>query len=212
MLGWLADRETLLVLDNCEHLLDGVEVLLERLLADSPRLRVLATSRARLLVPFERVVPVPGLSIEAEDGSPGDAVELFLGRAAAGASPVRSDDTVPQRIAGVCRALDGVALAIELAAARYSSPGLDGLESGLADRLQLLTGGPRIDDRHRSVRSTLNWSYALLAEPDQAVLRRVSVFADPFTATAAATCWPTGRRCPPAAFRRSWPGSLTRVC
>jgi predicted ATPase/DNA-binding CsgD family transcriptional regulator len=188
---WLADRETLLVLDNCEHLLDGVVVLLERLLADSPRLTVLATSRARLLVPFERVVPVPGLSIEADDGTPGDAVELFRGRAAAGASPVSSDDT--QRIAALCRALDGMALAIELAAARYPSLGLDGLEAGLADRLQLLTGGPRIDDRHRSVRATLNWSYRLLAEPDQAVLRRVSAFADPFTATAAAAVladWP----------------------
>ena len=78
ILGWLADRETLLVLDNCEHLLDGVVVLLERLLAGSPRLAVLATSRARLLVPFEWVFPVPGLCVEADDGGPGDAVELFL--------------------------------------------------------------------------------------------------------------------------------------
>ena len=191
VLSWLADRETLLVLDNCEHLLDGVVVLLERLLAGSPRSAVLATSRARLLVPFERVFPVPGLSVETEDGGPGDAVELFLGRAAAGGSPVRSDDT--ERIAAVCRALDGMALAIELAAARCPSIGLDGLEAGLGDRLRLLTGGPRIDDRHRSLRSALDWSYALLDEPDQAVLRRISVFADPFTATAAAELladWP----------------------
>ena len=86
-----------------------------------------------------------------------------------------------------------MALAIELAAARFASLGLDGLEAGLADRLRLLTGGPRIDDRHRSLRSTLDWSYALLDEPDQAVLRRVSVFAAPFTATAAAAVladWP----------------------
>ena len=134
VLSWLADRETLLVLDNCEHLLDGVVVLLERLLAGSPRLTVLATSRARLLVPFERVFPVPGLSVEADDGGPGDAVQLFLGRAAAGWSPVRSGDV--ERIAAVCRALDGMALAIELAAARYPSLGLDGLEAGLADRLR----------------------------------------------------------------------------
>jgi predicted ATPase/DNA-binding CsgD family transcriptional regulator len=191
ILSWLAERETLLVLDNCEHLLDGVVVLLERLLAGSPRLGVLATSRARLLVPFEWVFPVPGLSVEADDGSPGDAVELFLARAAAGGSPLRSDDK--NRIAAVCRALDGMALAIELAAARFSSLGPDGLEAGLADRLRLLTGGPRIDDRHRSLRSTLDWSYALLDEPGQAVLRRVSVFAGPFTATAAAVVlagWP----------------------
>ena len=113
ILSWLAERETLLVLDNCEHLLDGVVVLLERLLAGSPRLGVLATSRARLLVPFEWVFLVPGLSVEADDGGPGDAVELFLGRAAAGGSSLTSDDK--KRIAAVCRGLDGVALAIELA-------------------------------------------------------------------------------------------------
>jgi predicted ATPase/DNA-binding CsgD family transcriptional regulator len=184
ILSWLAERETLLVLDNCEHLLDGVVVLVERLLAGSPRLAVLATSRARLLVPFEWVFPVPGLSVEADDGGPGDAVELFLERAAAGGGPVTCDDK--KRIAAVCRGLDGMALAIELAAARFPSLGLDGLEAGLADRLRLLTGGPRIDDRHRSLRSTLDWSYALLDRFDQAVLRRVSVFASPFTATSAA--------------------------
>jgi len=184
ILGWLAERETLLVLDNCEHLLDGVVVLLERLLAGSARLIVLATSRARLLVPFEWVFPVPGLSVNADDAGPGDAVELFLGRAAAGGSPLTSGDQ--NRINAICRGLDGMALAIELAAARFPSLGLDGLEAGLADRLRLLTGGPRIDDRHRSLRSTLDWSYALLQEPDQAVLRRVSVFTGSFTATAAA--------------------------
>ncbi|WP_246122945.1 ATP-binding protein [Actinoallomurus bryophytorum] len=184
VLGWLAERETLLVLDNCEHLLDGVVVLLERLLAGSPRSTVLATSRARLLVPFERVFPVPGLSVEADDGGPGDAVGLFLGRAAAAGSPARSGDI--EGITAVCRALDGMALAIELAAARYPSLGVDGLEAGLTDRLRLLAGGPRIDDRHRSLRSALDWSYALLDEPGQAVLRRVSAFAEPFTATAAA--------------------------
>ncbi|HEV7657892.1 MAG TPA: LuxR C-terminal-related transcriptional regulator [Mycobacteriales bacterium] len=180
VVNWSAGRETLLVLDNCEHLLDGVVVLLERLLAGSPRLTVLATSRARLLVPFERVFPVPGLSVDAAGG---DAVELFFGRAAAGGSPPRPGDA--ERIAAVCRALDGMALAIELAAARYPSLGLDGLETGLADRVRLLTGGPRMNDRHRSLRSTLDWSYALLDEAGRAALRRVSVFAEPFTATAA---------------------------
>ncbi|MDQ2749827.1 MAG: LuxR C-terminal-related transcriptional regulator [Actinomycetota bacterium] len=191
VLGWLATREALLVLDNCEHLLDGVVVLLERLLAGSPRVAVLATSRARLLVPFEWVFPVPGLSVEADDGGPGDAVELFLGRAAAGGSPPTSEDK--KRIAAVCRGLDGMALAIELAAARYASLGLEGLEAGLADRLRLLTGGSRVDDRHRSLRSTLDWSYALLGEPDQAVLRRISVFAGRLSAGAAAAVladWP----------------------
>ena len=180
VLGWLAERETLIMLDNCEHLLDGAVGLLERLLAGSPGLAVLATSRARLLVPFEWVFPVLGLSLESDDGGPGDAVELFLERAAAGGITLTSDDR--ERVAAVCRGLDGMALAIELAAARVPSLGLDGVEAGLADRLRLLTGGRPIDDRHRSLRSTLDWSYALLDEPDQAVLRRVSAFAAPFTA------------------------------
>ncbi|MEP7053993.1 MAG: LuxR C-terminal-related transcriptional regulator [Actinomycetota bacterium] len=188
---WLADREALLVLDNCEHLLAGVVVLLEQLLGGSRRLVVLATSRARLLVPYEWVFPVPGLSLEAGDGGPGDAVALFLGRAAAGGNQLTPGDR--KRITAVCRGLDGMALAIELAAARFASLGLDGLEAGLADRLRMLTGGPRIDDRHRSLRSTLDWSYALLADADQAVLRRVSIFADSFTAASAALVladWP----------------------
>jgi len=184
VLNWLADRQTLLVLDNCEHLLDGVVALLERLLAGSPQLAVLVTSRARLLVPFEWVFPVPGLSLDTDDGGPGDAAELFLARAAAGGSSLTAADQA--RVAAVCRGLDGMALAIELAAARFPSLGMDGIETGLADRLRLLTGGRRIDDRHRSLRSTLDWSYALLEEADRAVLRRVSVFAAPFTAAAAA--------------------------
>ena len=124
--NWLVDRETLLVLDNCEHLLDGVVVLLERLLARAPRLVVLATSRARLLVPFEWVFLVPGLSAETDDGGPGDAVELFLARAASAGSVPAAADT--PRVAAVCRGLDGMALAIELAAARFPSCGLDGLK------------------------------------------------------------------------------------
>ncbi len=106
-----------------------------------------------------------------------------------------------------------MALAIELAAARYPSLGLDGLEAGLADRLRLLTGGPRIDDRHRSLRSTLDWSYALLDEPDQAVLRRVSVFADAVhrrrgRGGAGRLAAGAGRR----RSRASWPGWPTRAC
>jgi len=191
VLSWLAPRETLLILDNCEHLLDGIPDLLERLLAGSPRLSVLVTSRARLLVPFERVFPVPGLSL-AGDGGPGDAVELFTVRAAAAAGhSLAPGDT--DRVAAICRGLDGMALAIELTAARFPSLGLDGIEAGLADRMNLLTGGRRADDRHRSLRSALDWSYALLDEADRAVLRRLSVFAAPFTAVAAeAVCagWP----------------------
>jgi predicted ATPase/DNA-binding CsgD family transcriptional regulator len=203
VLAWLGGRDALLVLDNCEHLIDGVVILLERALAVCPRLVVLATSRARLLVPYEHVFAVPGLSVGGDPGSSGDAgassdlgdgVNLFLSRsAAAGAAPLAADYG---RVAAVCRGLDGMALAIELAAARLPALGLDGLEAGLADRLQLLTGGRRIDDRHRSLRSALDWSFALLDGTSQAVMRRVAVFAAPFSvqdAIAVMTDWPPVR-------------------
>jgi predicted ATPase len=178
--------EALVVLDNCEHLLDGVTGLVERLLSGCPRVTVLATSRARLQMPFEYVYAVPGLSLDQPTGeADGDAVALFVERAAmAGWSSPYPHDR--RRIAAICDALDGVALAIELAAARLPTFGLDGLEAGLADQLRLLAGGPRMDVRHGSVRSALDWSFGLLTVQDQAVLRRVAVFASPFTSTAAA--------------------------
>jgi predicted ATPase len=179
----LADRHALLVLDNCEHLRDGVAPFVERLLAGCPRLRVLTTSRARLVVPFERAFVVPPLSL-AEDGSASDAVALFLDRAAAVGWPV--DPAQRGAVAEICRKLEGFALAIELAAARLPALGLDGLTAGLSDQLRLLAGGPRADDRHRSVRAMLDWSHGLLEANDQALLRRISVFVAPFTAAAAA--------------------------
>jgi predicted ATPase/DNA-binding CsgD family transcriptional regulator len=192
VLGWLAARDVLLVLDNCEHMADAVALLLERLLAACPRLAVLATSRSRLRVPYEWVFTVPGLSVSDANGGPGDAVSLFLVRAmSSGSSLAAAADN--GRVAAICRGLDGVALAIELAAARLPALGLDGLEAGLGDRLRLLAGGSRIDDRHRSLRSALDWSFALLDRAGQAVLGLVSVFAAPFTAqdaVALATGWP----------------------
>ncbi|HEV2930456.1 MAG TPA: LuxR C-terminal-related transcriptional regulator, partial [Propionibacteriaceae bacterium] len=181
----LAGAEALVVLDNCEHLVDGVTAFVERLLSACPKTTVLATSRARLRVPYEMVFTVPGLSRD-DEGGEGDAVALFVERAAmAGwSSPYAADR---RRIAAICDELDGIALAIELAAARLATFGLDGLEAGVADRLSLLAGGPRLDDRHRSVRSTLDWSFGLLDEKDQVVLRRASVFAAPFTSAAAVT-------------------------
>ena len=182
VLARLADAEALVVLDNCEHLVDSVVLFVERLLAACPRVTVLATSRARLLVPFERVFPVHGL-----DTAPtGDAVALFVDRATAvGAPPLSDDDR--HRVAAICAQLDGMALAIELAAARLPTLGLDGLEAGLADQLQVLAGRPRLDDRHSSLRATLDWSYALLSPTDQSVLRRVASFAAPFRPDDAAT-------------------------
>jgi predicted ATPase/DNA-binding SARP family transcriptional activator/class 3 adenylate cyclase len=195
VLAHLSDRDGLLVLDNCEHLVDGVAAFVERLLAACPYLRVFATSRARLVLPFEHVFTVPGLSLTdgvASSESPGDgraaeygdAVALFVARAGAAGQPAFSAGELG-RVAALCRAVDGMALAIELTAARLPSLGLDGIEASLADGLGLLTGGSRLDERHRSMRAAIDWSYRLLDPADQAVLRRVSVFAAPFTADAA---------------------------
>ncbi|MGP4024077.1 ATP-binding protein [Actinomadura sp. 3N407] len=178
----LADRQALLVLDNCEQVRDGVAPFVERLLAACPRVRVLVTSRARLMVPFERVFPVPPLS--RAGGGDSDAVALFMDRVAAVGLP--PDPAVRDRVAALCERLDGMALAIELAAARLPTLGLDGLAAGLSDQLRTLAGGSRADDRHRSVRTVLDWSHDLLEPHDRALLRRVSVFVAPFTAGAAA--------------------------
>jgi predicted ATPase/DNA-binding CsgD family transcriptional regulator len=187
VLAALADRRALLVLDNCEHLGDGVAPFVERLLARCPRVSVLTTSRARLLVPFEWVYQVPPLSLEGSGGGDvgsSDAVSLFLDRAAAAGWTLEPGHLA--QVAEVCRKLDGVALAIELAAARLPALGLDGLVAGLSDHLRLLAGGYRAEERHRSVRAMLDWSQALLSTPDLTLLRRVSVFVSPFTAPAAA--------------------------
>ena len=183
----LADRHALLVLDNCEHVRDGVTPLVERLLAACPRLTVLATSRGRLMVPFEHVFAVPPLTVDGAHGDGGggaDAVALFVDRAAAAGWPIAPDQQ--GLVAEVCRSLDGIALAIELAAARLPTLGLEGLVAGLSDHLRLLVGGRRADERHSSVRAMLDWSAGLLTEADLTVFRRVAVFVAPFGVDAAA--------------------------
>jgi DNA-binding CsgD family transcriptional regulator len=176
----LAERDALLVLDNCEHLLQGVRDCVERILAGCPDITVLATSRTRLLVPYEWVYAVPGLSVT---GDSGDAVDLFAARVAAATGDPAPPD--PVRVAALCRALDGMALAIELAAARFSTLGLDGLEAGLDERLRFLTAGTRAADRHSSLRDAIGWSYDLLSPEDRALLRNVAVFASWFDVEAA---------------------------
>jgi predicted ATPase/DNA-binding CsgD family transcriptional regulator len=201
----LATAEALVVLDNCEHLLGGVTTFVERLLMGCPGTTVLATSRVRLLVPHESVYPVPGLSREAGEGE-GDAVDLFVERAqlAGWSSPYPRDR---RRIARICDELDGIALSIELAAARIATLGVDGVEAGLGDQLGLLAGGTRLDDRHRSARSALDWSHGLLDEAERITLRRASVFAAPFTSVAAATVVGWAPVLPGQV-----PGALARLC
>ena len=184
----LAASDALLVIDNCEHVLDGVRPCVERIIAGCPEVTVLATSRTRLLLPYERVYVVPGLSVI---GGGGDAVDLFAARVTAATGDPTPPD--PVRVAALCRALDGMALAIELAAARFAALGLDGLESGLDQRLRLLTAGPRAADRHASLRAAIGWSYDLLSPADRALLRGVAVFASWFEVDAARAVAGTSR-------------------
>ena len=188
LIAALADRDALLVFDNCEHVLDGVRTCVERIIAGCPQITVLATSRTRLLLPYERVYVVPGLSVI---GSGGDAVDLFAARVAAATGDVAAPDTV--RVAALCQALDGMALAIELAAARFVSLGLDGLESGLDQQLRFLSAGTRVADRHGSVREAIRWSYDLLSSDDRALLRGVAAFASWFDVDAACAVAGAGR-------------------
>jgi predicted ATPase len=177
----LARRDGLLLLDNCEHLLGGVRECVDLVVSGCPGVTVLATSRTRLMLPYERVYPVPGLSVTEDDG--GDAVALFGARAVEAAGEPTPPDK--RRAAVLCRGLDGMALAIELAASRYPTLGLDGLEAGLHERLRFLTVGGHMADRHRSLRDTIGWSYDLLAPGDQALLGGVAVFASWFDVAAA---------------------------
>lgn len=177
----LHERQALIVLDNCEHLLTGARTSVTDLLAACPSLRILATSRIRLHLAGETVFAVPGLSIE-----DGDAVALFEARMAASGVTARLDDAQTDTVRGICRLLDGMALAIELAAARAPSLGLDGLEMALSRGHDVLSYAHPTDDRHGSLRAAVDWSYHLLDADEQAVLRAVAVFAAPFDLPSAA--------------------------
>jgi predicted ATPase/DNA-binding CsgD family transcriptional regulator len=189
LIAALAASDALLVIDNCEHVLDGVRTCVERIITGCPEITILTTSRTRLLLPYERVYVVPGLSVT--DGGGGDAVDLFAARVAAATGDSTPPD--PVRVAALCRALDGMALAIELAAARFAALGLDGLESGLDQRLRLLSAGPRAADRHASLRAAIGWSYELLSPADRGLLRGVAVFASWFDVDAARAVAGAGR-------------------
>lgn len=185
----LGGSDAVIVLDNCEHVLDAARSTAELLLTACPTLLVLATSRVRLAAPFEWVYEVPGLSVT-EDG--GDGVRLFLERAAAAGGTHGLDR---RQVSTLCRSLDGMALAIELAAGRYPSLGVDGLLAGLPQRLRYLTAGSGSGngsgggsgDRHRSLRDAISWSYDLLSDADRSLLETTAVFASWFDVDAATT-------------------------
>jgi predicted ATPase/DNA-binding CsgD family transcriptional regulator len=171
----LARRDGILVLDNCEHLLDGVRDCVEQIVTACRQITVLATTRTRLLLPYECLFAVPGLSVP-------DAVELFATRVHEATGEAVSD---AGRVGALCQALDGMALAIELAASRYPALGFDGLEAGLHERLRFFTVGSHTAGRHHSLRDTIRWSNDLLDPADQALLRGVAVFASWFDVDAA---------------------------
>src|SRR5260221_7784043 len=188
----LRSKQLLLVLDNCEHVLDAAATMAEALLRANSAARVFATSREPLRIEGEWVYPVPPLAVSAE-GSPGGedplrygAVRLFVERVRAAAPHFLADACDVAVIAGICRRLDGIPLAIELAAARAAALGVDGLAAQLDDRFRLLSGGRRTAlPRHQTLQATLDWSYELLTEPERVVLRHLAIFAGGFTMQAA---------------------------
>jgi predicted ATPase/DNA-binding CsgD family transcriptional regulator len=175
----LALGRSLLVLDNCEHLLEEVGDLVERLRATCPQAGILLASRERPGLAGERVITVPPLAGEAE--------ALFLDRARA-IDPAFTAE--PAAVAEVCARLDGLPLAIELAASRVAALGIDALLVGLQDALRLLSGARGRPRRHRSLRAVIGWSYDLLDEEERTLLRRLSVFAGGFDLAAAVAVMP----------------------
>ena len=187
---WAGRARGLLVLDNCEHLLATVAGLAEELAAVSSGLVVLATSRERLAVRGEQAVAVPPLEVPAADAEEvdGAAVGLFLDRARAAGAELVASPRLLRRVADICRALDGLPLAIELAAARVGTLTVDDLGERLGARFDLLRTGRRGgDSRHQTLRAVVDWSFELLDAEEQRLFLRLSVFAAAFDIAAAET-------------------------
>ena len=190
----LRSKRLLLLLDNCEHVINAAASMAEALLRANPWARVIATSREPLRAPGECIYRVLPLGVPAEGAEDPDevlrhgAARLFVARARDADPHFSLDSRAAAAMAAICRRLDGMPLAIELAAARTASLGLEGLASRLDDRFKLLTGGRRTAlPRQQTLRATLDWSYELLSEPERVVLRRLSVFPGSFTLEAAIT-------------------------
>ena len=185
---WARSAHGLLVLDNCEHLLAPVAELAGELLATASGLAVLATGRERLAIGGELVLEVPPLDVPAP-GAPegGTAVRLFLDRAQAADPAVAASPPSPRRVADICRALDGLPLAIELAAARIGTLTVDDLADRLDARFDLLRTGRGGDARHQALRAAVDWSFELLGADERRLFLRLSVFAAAFDIAAAET-------------------------
>ena len=186
--AFLANKRLLIVLDNCEHVVPATAVLAEKLLRASPGVHILATSREPLSAEGELVhrlapllVPSSSVNLDAAEALAFSAIQLFTERAMASLDSFELRDADVSVVTDLCRRLDGIPLAIELAAARLNLFGLRGLATRLEDCLQLsITGRRTALPRHQTLRSMLDWSYGLLSYAEQAVLRRIAVFPGSF--------------------------------
>jgi predicted ATPase/DNA-binding winged helix-turn-helix (wHTH) protein len=180
-------RHRLLILDNCEHVIDSAAAIVETLLRAGPGLRLLVTSREPLRVEGEQVYRVPSLGVPPQGASDPDevlrhaAARLFVARAHAADTRFSFDRRTAALVGEICRRLDGVPLAIELAAAQAAMVGVAECAARLDDGFQLLAAGRRTTPRHQSLRATFDWSHRLLGEAERMVLRRLAAFGDSFT-------------------------------
>lgn len=191
LVAGLGNRSLLMVLDNCEHVVSAAAGVAALLTTACPAVRVLATSREALGVAGEQVFALGGLAVPQHGATPesvdaSEAVQLFLDRASHVSPQFQVDDRSRSSVAEICSRLDGLPLAIELAAARVRHLSSAQIAEGLDDRFGLLTGGVRTaEPRHRTLEASIDWSYDLLTEPQRVLLARLSVFAGPFGLDAA---------------------------
>jgi predicted ATPase/DNA-binding winged helix-turn-helix (wHTH) protein len=185
---FMRDREMLIVLDSCEHIIDAAASCASRLLAVAAGVKILGTSREPLRVKGERVRRLPGLAtppvstgLKAKEALEFPAIQLFVDRAMERLETFRLDDINASVVAELCRRLDGLALAIELAATRIDAFAVNELLSQLDDRLSLLRGHRASADRHRTLAAAIDWSYDLLSEGERSVMRQLATFAGTFT-------------------------------
>ena len=186
VLDGVAVRQALVIVDNCEHLIDAVADIVGAMLAAGPELRVVATSREPLHVDGDRVLPLTPLPVTTDDGDDGPAMQLFADRAAMAGRPLTVDERTRSEVKAICSRLDGLPLAVELAASRVRSLSLGEINERLDRRFRLLTGGSRgALARQRTLEATVAWSYEMLHPPQRALFDRVSVFAGGFELDAA---------------------------
>ena len=188
----LSTQGRLIILDNCEQVLDGCAALADTVVRSCPEIRLLSTSREPLRIEGEVIYRVPSLSLPPEQvDNPTDlvgsgAVALFVERASAQAVGLKLTDDDARLVAAICRRLDGLPLALELATARLRSMSLTKLHDRLEQRFGLLTGGSRVAlARQQTLKATVDWSFDLLTDPERALFRRTSVFVDGFDLEAA---------------------------